>query len=167
MKNKTIMLGFGLLFIILVVVVCVLLPNANSKISMLNVVIDPVLVNENGRITHLLGGDHFTVEVSDSYRSQHDIPLNVSASENSFVEYRFTLNNVGETKMHYTLSLLDLICENFEIRVKYNNTQQNFENTIYDTISPNEKKQVIVIFEVADSQSNALCSGNLQLIIEL
>lgn len=142
--------------------------NRNKTTSTVNVLVNPVIVKNNEVTEHLFGGGNFVLTLTDDIPSEHQIPLNITAYQGDYVEYRFVINNVGETNVLYNVSLNDFNNDNFFVKITYENYfQTDFIEDVSSIILPNEEKYVSVIFGVINPFNDAFCSGTLSLSLEI
>ena len=155
-------LGITAFFIYLIIT------NSNKVTSTVNVLVNPVIVKNNEVTEHLFGGGDFVLTLTNDIPSEHQIPLEITTYQGDYVEYRFVIENVGETNVLYNVNLRDFNNDNFFVKITYEGYFQiDFNQDVSSIILPKEKKYISVILGVINQHVDAFCTGTLSLSLEI
>ena len=165
-RQKRIIKTIILIIIVLLLIAMLFfffLPKKKGIVAIgLDITINPILMTNNEVDKYLTGGGsfHFT---EDSEAIEYMTPLNLEIWSNSYVKDVYTLKNVGDAEIGYSISIEDLNSENYLISYS---TQEGYElpfEGITTTIKPNDEQTINVFIRISDTCSDAVMSGTLML----
>lgn len=152
-----------IILLLIAVAFSLFLPKKKGTLATaLDITINPILMTNSGVEEYLTGGGSFHF-AEDSDADEYMTPLNLEIWSNSYVKYVYTLKNVGDVEIGYSISIEDLNNENYLITYSIQESDERPFEDIVTTIKPNEEQTISIYIRISDTYSDAVVSGILNL----